>query len=120
MKYKVSRTSGSCMDEKQPCEEAFQEPYTYIEVRAVKSFEEFDKLFAEDEGKWMSEGKNHCVNKEGYIQREYHNYDNGWFIEVNSLEDLMNFNEKYGDIILRKCWDNENINEIEIYDSIRD
>ena len=120
MKFKVSRTSGSCIDEDKPCEGVTLEKYTYIEVRTLNSIEEFDKRFEESEGKWLSKGINHCINEQGYVQREFPNDSEGWFIEINSLDDLIKFNKQHGDIILRKCWDNKNISEIEIYDDYRE
>lgn len=60
------------------------------------------------------------INERGYIQREFPNDSIGWFIEINSLEELMNFKNRYGDIVITNCWENQNITEIEIYDTYRE
>lgn len=112
MKFMVSRIS--LWDEEKPCENVVSETYNVIEVKTLKSFNEFDVKFGETEGKWLSKGVNHCINKKGYIQREFPNNRNGWFIELNSLDELLNFKNKYGDIIVTKCLANPNITEIRI------
>ena len=119
MKFKITKTT-LWNDEEVPCEKAIKEKYAEIEVRTLHTFEEFDKKFGKSEDEWLSKGINHCVNKKGYIQREIPNGCEGWFIEINSLEELMEFNKRYGNIIIQKCWDNPNITEIEIYNGYRE
>ena len=43
-----------------------------------------------------------------------------WTIEINSLEELINFRKKYGEIILTASVLPEIDNEIEIYDDYRE
>ena len=44
----------------------------------------------------------------------------GWFIEINNLDELISFNDKYGRIVIYKHWFNESIRVIEIYDTYRE
>lgn len=112
MKFKISRTSTYC---NQPCIEAVKEKCISIDERTVNSP---DKLnFKYDRENWFTEGTNHRI-EDGHIKRDIEDED--WFIEVNTLEDLIEFQEKYGDIIIQKSWDNDTIKEIEIYDDYRE
>jgi len=119
MKFKITRTSILGNDRK-PCKEAIKERYTRIEVRTFESFEEFDKKFGEIEGNWLSKGINHSVNQQGYIQREFPNDAVGWFVEINTLDELLKFQEKYGDVILTRDWNNPQVFKLEIYDDYRE
>lgn len=116
MEFKVTRTS---MYEGKPCKEAVKKRYTRVETRMFKNFEEFDRRFSNLEGKWLSKGVNHCV-KRGYIQREFPNECEGWFINIDTLEELLAFQKKYGNIILTTDWRNPNVLELEIYDDYRE
>ena len=39
-----------------------------------------------------------------------------WVIEINSLDEIMNFKSKYGDIVIRDSGFDDGIQEIVIYD----
>ncbi len=43
-----------------------------------------------------------------------------WFIELDTLADLLAFRDTYGDIILSKAWDDPGTYELEIYDDHRE
>ena len=43
-----------------------------------------------------------------------------WFIEINTLEELVKFHEENGDIIIKDCLWNKSYIEIEIYDDYRE
>ena len=119
MKYRIKRTS--IYDDEKPCEEAIIGKYTRIDERSCKSFEEFDNSFGGFAGgNWLSQGINHCINKRGNIQREFKDSEEGWFIDINTLEELQKLVEKYGDLIIGQCWQDHNIYEIEIYDDYRE
>lgn len=113
MEFKVSRAS-SFYDE-QPIDEAYDKEYTTIDIRTCRTFEEFDKKLARTEGKFTSRGEKH-KEVDGYIQREFPKGGMGWFIKIDSIDDILKLQDKYGKIIIRKCWDNKNIYELEIYD----
>lgn len=118
MKFIVSRTS-IWDDEKPPCEEARRDSIVRVETRTLYTPEEFDKRFALQEGKWLSVGTNHRINERGYITR-----DNGtidvWSLELNNLEELVEFVNKYGEIVIGNDWRNKDYKSIEIYDDYRE
>lgn len=118
MKFIVRRTS-IWDKEKSPCEDAKRDSIVRVETRTLYTPEEFDERYAHREGKWLSVGTNHRVNKEGYITR-----DNGmidvWSVEINTLEELTEFCGKYGSIVIEDCMWNETYKEIEIYDDYRE
>ena len=119
MKFLISRSS--MFINKKPCEEAKKEMYDKIEIRALSSFEEFDTKFGDIEGKWLSKGIKHRVREEdGFIERTIPNGVKGYFLEINTLDELINFRNKYGDIIITKNYLNKDIPEIEIYDTYRE
>jgi hypothetical protein len=55
-------------------------------------------------------------NKSGEDYRER----NVWTIELNTLEELINFTNKYGRIVIEEYWLNDKFKEIEIYDGYRE
>lgn len=118
MKFIISRTS-IYSSEKSPCEEAKRDSVVRVETRSLLTPEEFDERFAKIEGEWFSVGTNHRKNEVGYITR-----DNGtidvWSVEINNLDELMEFCNKYGDVIIQNCMWNKTYKEIEIYDSYRE
>ena len=94
--------------------------YTKIEVRTCSTFEEFDKRFSKMEGTWLSKGVNHKTSK-GRIQREFPNGAEGYFIEINSIEELLEFQrEVRSELIITSAIDNESIPAIEIYNYYRE
>lgn len=112
MKFQVGRTS---VWSGKPCEEAYQDEFTRIDVRTFGSFEEYDERFRDN---WTDKGENHCINERGRIQREFKEMD--WFIDIKSLEELIDFKNKYERIVIEESWDNPNITRIEIYDTWRE
>lgn len=118
MKFIVSRTSV-WDDEKSPCEEAKRDSVVRVETRTLYTPEAFDERFAQKEGKWLSVGTNHRVNEKGYITR-----DNGmidvWSVEFNTIEELIEFCNKYGSVVIEDYMWNKAYKEIEIYDDYRE
>lgn len=114
MKFTIRRASV-WDDEKSPCEEAKRDSIVRVETRTCMSPEEFDKRFGEVEGKWLSVGENHRVNEKGWIVR-----DNGmidvWSVEISTFNELINFCDKYGDLVIGRCMWNNAYKEILIYD----
>ena len=118
MKFIVSRTSV-WDKEKQPCEEAKRVSIVRVETRTLLTPEEFDRRFSQREGKWLSVGTNRRVNERGYITR-----DNGmidvWSVELNTLEEIIEFCDKYDSVVIEHCIWNKAYKQIEIYDDYRE
>lgn len=121
MEFKISRTS--IWGDKKPCKEAYKKEYIREDERGFASPEEFKEKLDED---WFSKGFNHRI-----ITNTKDNYDNdthiirdfkaeGWFIKINTIEELLKLEEKYGDLIITTLYNNKNIKEIEIYDDYRE
>ena len=117
MEFLLTSTSGGV--EKQIPNTTIKK-YTKIEVRVFSSFEEFDKRFSWREGTWLSKGVNHKMSKDR-IQREFPNGAEGHFIEINSIEELLEFHKKVGsELIITSATNNESIPAIEIYNYYRE
>ncbi len=121
MRFQVSRTSEWYGNK--PCEEAYRQKIIRIDERGFETFEEHDKTLTRDK-KWIEEGFNHAIVpaneqfKKPHIYREFEDYV--WAIDIDTLEDLLKFKEKYGDLVITTSIKNEYINEIEIYDDWRE
>ena len=113
MKYKVSRTSDWSANK--PCEEAFEDSYIQIDERIVDSPEKLNVKSDRDE--WYNNGTNHRMEN-GHIKRDFES--RGWFVNIETLEDLNKFVDKYGNIVFQKSSDNSDIKEVEIYDDYRE
>jgi len=111
MKFKVSRTSTY---DGQPCDEAYQSYIEYWHIRSCTE-SEFNERFSAREGMWMAKGKNHHITKEGYISRQEEDR-RVWCVDLNGLDDVLAFAEKYGSIIIGTGV----IPEVEIYDDYRE
>lgn len=114
MKFTLRRAS-KWSNEDIFCDEAKRDSIVRVETRTCFSPEEFDERFGKSKGKWLSVGKNHRVDENGWITR-----DNGmidvWSVEINTLDELMEFCEKYGDVVIGNCMWNKAYKEILIYD----
>lgn len=119
MKFIIKRTSGRANSS--PCAEAKEEQVVRTETRTFHSPEEFDKKFANREGKWLSVGTNHRIGKNGYICRDREMMD-VWVIEINSIEELVALSRKYGEIIIAGHYFdiNDEYPTLEIYDDYRE
>lgn len=121
MEFEINRTS--MWNDKKPCEEAYKKQIIRIDERGFETFEEHNESLPRDK-KWTEEGFNHKIiepnNKFNtkHIYREFN--DEIWCIKINSLEELLNLQDKYGDIVLSRCYKNNNIRELEIYDDYRE
>lgn len=112
MKFTVKRAS-MWESETPPCEEAARENIIDVDTRTFRSPEAFDAIHGS--GAWFSKGTNHTINEMGCITREI-GMVNVWMIEINTLDELMKFYEKYGNIIIQDCIWNKSYKEILIYD----
>ncbi|MEF9952217.1 MAG: hypothetical protein RR782_02570 [Clostridium sp.] len=119
MKFIVKRTSMWC--DEPPCEGVTFGKLDYVDIRTLNSFEEFDELHSKSEGTWLSKGINHRIREEdGFIERTIPDGFEGYYIEINTLEELIEFKNKYGgSIVLEKHWDSH-VECIEIYDDYRE
>lgn len=116
MKFVVSRTTIGCYE--RPCDEAILSTIPHVQTLTLESPEEFD-LKHPMAGGWFNRGTNHRVNKNGYITRDIGTID-VWTIEINSVDELMDFYHKHGELVITDCWANPSYPEIEIYDGRRE
>ena len=117
MEFLLTSTSGWVENQ---IPNAVIKKYTKIQVRGCSTFEEFDKRLSWMEGTWLSKGVNHKMSK-GRIQREFPNGAEGHFIEINSIEELLEFQRKVGsELIITSATNNESIPAIEIYNYYRE
>lgn len=118
MIFVISRTSYW---DKKPCKEAIKIPVEHWHTRTCKSFKEFDERFGEQEGNWLSKGKNHKIINGNIMRQE--DYQDEWCIEINSLDELLSLHEKYGNLIISSSYNSSPTGQplsIEIYDGYRE
>lgn len=128
MKFIISRTS-IWDDNKQPCKEAIKEKYIYndqLDPKYLSNYPEHTRKYIKEE--WYKNGFNHREESE-IFKREIEKED--WFIEINSIDELIIFIKKYGNLVISNKdknsnykydtdkYNNENY-EIEIYDNYRE
>jgi len=113
MKFNVKRTST--WTEAKPCKEAYQIDGFRVDERTVK---DPSKLSCDDKDTWYEKGVNHRVIK-GHIYRDFP--AKFWVVDIDSLEELMKFSKKYGDLIISEytMWAKD-FPSIEIYDDYRE
>lgn len=112
MRFVVRRTSYY-ENERQPCPEAILGDYTRIDWRTVTTAELPERV----KRTWFTEGKNHR-DVDGHAVREFDG--RAWFIDLDGLEALMAFLQKYGPVIIEPFWQNHTMFSIEIYDDYRE
>lgn len=115
MKFSITRTSVS-NDQIKPCERAVKGVVLHTE-RMTCTEELFDKKHSYRVGKWRSFGKNHRVSDSG-IQRDFERVC--FIVEVNSLEELINFIHEIGEPIIVSSSGAGDTPSIEIYDDRRE
>jgi len=118
MKFIISRTS-EWQDDIPLCGGARKESYKFVDRRMVKSLADARK--AKWGAEFFAEGENHREENSGIARdlgpRDY------WVIEFETLEELLAFQDKHGDLVLRRpLFDLVNGPEweIEIYDDYRE
>lgn len=97
MKFIVSKRRVSVTERKKPCDEAVEEELTQLDYRTVKTLEEAKgKIWYRD---WLECGENHR-EEGGIVVCDKKEKRRKWVIEINTLEELIRFQEKYGEILL--------------------
>ena len=118
MIFQVVRTSN--WGDGKPFEDCIPIKLTRVETRTLHTPEEFDNKFGTREGKWIENGTNHRVDARGYITRDRELVDE-WGIEINSLEELMKFQETVGkELVIQTSRIDNKTPCIEIYDDYRE
>ena len=120
MKFMVSRTSQSSWDAGSPCPGAYRDTYTRIDERAVNDPAKV-RVHEGETDWWYREGENHRLSQKtrGRIQRDFPNQQ-GWFIDLETLDDLMRLHRQTTDLVIGTALDNPAIPSIEIYDTWRE
>ena len=112
MKFRVERTR---MSDDKPCDGAYESDYIRVDEWEVDDpFKLKSSYYCYGE-KWYKQGKNHRV-EDGHIKRDLD--DHGWFIDIESLEELVKLMERVGENII--IMNDEGILAIEIYDNYRE
>jgi hypothetical protein len=97
MKFVVSKGTVSLSDIKKPCEEAKLEELSQLDYRDVKTLEEAkSRIWYND---WIKRGENHR-EENGVVVCDLKDKVRQWVIDINSLEELVSFQSKYGDILI--------------------
>lgn len=112
MKFICKRTSE--YREGKPCDEALPEVVITYDCRTLPkeqmAKEHKDERFLKYENFILSDGRNGCRRKME---------EDAYTVEIDNLEQLMDFVRKHGDIVIQKH-DDYDLPEIEIYDTWRE
>lgn len=117
MKFIIKRTSIYGPDSA-PCEGATLQPFPRWETRTINE-SGFNEKYGEREGLWRSKGTEHTTTEQGYITRKRED-EMLWAIEINTIEELIAFHEKYGRLVIEESWNNDKFLQLEIYDDYRE
>ena len=118
MIFQVVRISQR--NDEKPFKDCIPIKLTMVETRSFRTPEEFDNKFGDREGKWLNRGTNHRVNARGYITRDI-GFADAWGIEINSIEELIDFQEAVGEeLVLGTSMIDNKTPYIEIYDDYRE
>jgi hypothetical protein len=109
MKFEVRRSNDW---NNKPCEEAIMETQPNIDIRRIDSPFKIWKTEEEVQKNWFNEGKNHRVEN-GRIIRDL-NDEVYWVVEFKTLEELINFQDKYSEIKISDFATNPLLKLIEI------
>ena len=100
-----------------PCDEAKRKTVIAVDERTVNDPKRLKCM--SDPKKWYTDPKyfNHRVEN-GHIKRDFKTEE--WVVEINTLEELLKFIDKYGQVIVGSWYRNKNLPSIEIYDDYRE
>lgn len=116
MLFSINRTSA--FDDK-PCDESFLAKHEKWHTRTCTE-DEFNERYSNREGVWRSKGKNHTTLNDGrWVTRQEEDVEL-WSINIDTLEQLIELVNKYGDVILKQEGYSTKTPEIEIYDDYRE
>ena len=97
MKFIVGRTTVSLRESRRPCDEANETELTPMDYRTVKTLDEAKKkVWYKD---WIEEGINHR-EENGMVVCDKKISEKQWVVDINSLDELLSFQSKYGEIMI--------------------
>ena len=110
MKFTIRRASASGRFQvDKPCENAIKEELTFYDKYEDYTFEDYQRV---NKVSFFAEGFDHKVYEKGIVRSIKKDY---WTIAFNSLEELIEFISKNGDVVI--CEKNDtDYNHIIIYD----
>ncbi len=116
MKFIVSRRNISPSESKRPCDEALEEILVPLDYRTVATLEDAkQKIWYKD---WFNGGENHR-EENGMVVCDKKVKVKQWVCDFNTLEELIAFQSKYGDITISDSSPYKGVNkEIKIHDPI--
>lgn len=114
MRFLITRTSE--WGDGKPCEEAYAAPAIFVDRRTVPTIKEAKKRFWFKN--WYEGGTNHR-EENGMIACD-RPPRNKWFVEIDNLDDLVEFIHKHGRVVISSDSHYKDEAEIEIYDDYRE
>ncbi len=97
MKFIIGSKTVSLTESKKPCDEAKEKELTPLDYRDVKNLEEAKgKIWYKS---WI-EGGEHHREENGMVVSDKKVKVKQWVVDMNTLEELMAFQGKYGDIVI--------------------
>jgi len=97
MKFIVSTKKVTLTETIKPCDEAREEDLTPLDFRDVKTLDEAKgKIWYKD---WLAGGENHRAEN-GMVVCDKKIKVKQWVVDFDTLEKLVSFQSKYGDIVL--------------------
>lgn len=97
MKFEIRKYSEW---KEKPCENAIKETYSVIDTRSVNDPYKIWSTEEEVQKFWYGNGTNHRVEN-GKIKRDLEE-EFYWVIEINNIEELIELQEKYGEIAINE------------------
>ena len=121
MQFIVKRTSD-WEQNNPPCRGAVETLVQVWDFRTFKTPQEHDAKLCQGHRpsqQWLEKGTEHGTY-EGGIKRRLDD-KKGWVIEINSLEELIEFSKEYGELVVSNFTStNYEVPTIEIYDDYRE
>ena len=115
MTFQIKRTS--LVQDTKPCDEALLKAVKRVEKFRAVSYDKFKDIH----GGWFDYGENHRMEN-GFIKRDVD--ENIWVLELETIDELIEFRNKYGNIILTEhsfnSCDNKSYPILEFYDDYRE